>query len=92
MDPKAMRVKRSIPSPEERPHGPFMHVGSMRLADTGPGKIHKLDPESGDLLQGINVPGPEVRCTTLRDGLTRFCCAETRRVCAVALPVRHRNR
>ena len=58
----------------------------MWLGDTGLGKIHRLDPENGDVLDEIDVPEPEVHGMTLKDGLIWFCCAETRRVCTVPLP------
>lgn len=86
MDPKAMTVKRSIPTPGERPHGLFMHNGAIWLADTGLGKIHKLNPDTGEVLDEIDVPEPEVHGMTLKDGVIWFCCAETRRVCTVRLP------
>ncbi|HAC18325.1 MAG TPA: hypothetical protein DDY93_13875 [Dehalococcoidia bacterium] len=86
MDPGTMTVKRSIPSPGNRPHGLFMHEGSMWLADTGACKVHKLDPETGDVLDEIDVPAPELHGMTIHDGNLWFCCAETRRVCTVPLP------
>ena len=86
MDPATMEVRRSIPTPGDRPHGLFMDNGDMWLADTGMGKIHKLDPDSGEVLDEIDVPEPEVHGMTLRDGEIWFCCAESRRVCTVPLP------
>jgi streptogramin lyase len=86
MDPRSMKVKREIPSPDVRPHGLFMLDGFMWLADTGLGKIHKLDPANGKVLDEIDVPAPEVHGMTLHDGKIWFCCAETRRVCTVELP------
>ena len=57
----------------------------QRIADR---PITEIDaPEILSVLREIEVPDPEVHGMTLRDGLIRFCCAETRRVCAVALPV-----
>ena len=86
MDPRTMRVKRELPSPDARPHGVFMHEGAMWLADTGLGKIHKLDPDTGEVLDEIDVPEPEVHGMTLHEGEIWFCCAVTRRVCTVPLP------
>lgn len=86
MDPNMMTVKRSIPTPGDRPHGLFMHEGDMWLADTGMCKVHKLDPADGTVLAEIDVPAPEVHGMTLHDGNMWFCCAETRRVCTVPLP------
>jgi streptogramin lyase len=63
-----------------------MHEGSMWLADTGACKVHKLDPETGDVLDEIDVPAPELHGMTIHDGNLWFCCAETRRVCTVPLP------
>ena len=57
------------------------------LADTGIGKVHRLDPEDGRVLGEIDVPAPEVHGMTLHKGSIWFCCAATRRVCTVALPV-----
>ena len=85
MDPGSMRVKRSIPSPDIRPHGLFVDGGDMWLADTGARKVHRLDPENGEVLDEIDVPDPEVHGMTLRDGEIWFCCAATRRVCTIPL-------
>ena len=57
----------------------------MWLADTGARKIHKLNPENGEVLDEIDVPDPEVHGMTLHDGEIWFCCAMTRRVCTVPL-------
>ena len=86
MDPKTMTVKREIPSPDARPHGLFMHAGSIWLADTGLGEIHRLDSETGVVLDKIDVHAPEVHGMTFHEGEIWFCCAETRRICTVALP------
>ena len=42
-----------------------MHDGDMWLADTGVGKLHKLDPASGEVLDEIDVPAPEVHGMSL---------------------------
>jgi streptogramin lyase len=63
-----------------------MNGDDMWLADTGMRKVHKLDPENGDVLDEIDVPDPEVHGMTLRDGEVWFCCAVTRRVCTIPLP------
>ena len=86
MDPSTMRVKRSIPSPGDRPHGIFLHEGSLWCADTQQGKIHRLDPETGDVLNEMDVPSPELHGMTVHEGDIWFCCATTRRVCTVPLP------
>jgi sugar lactone lactonase YvrE len=49
-------------------------------------KVHRLDPETGEVRQEIDVPEPEVHGMTLHDGDIWFCCAETRRICTIALP------
>jgi hypothetical protein len=49
--------------------------------------IHKLDPEDGRVLDEIAAPDPEVHGMTLHDGEIWFCCASTRRVCTVPLPL-----
>ena len=86
MDPKTMTVKRSIDTPDMRPHGLFMHEGNMWLADTGIGKLHKLNPATGEVLDEIDVPAPEVHGMTLHDGQIWFCCAVSTRVCTISLP------
>lgn len=86
MDPRTMKVKRSIPSPGVRPHGLFIHEGAMWLADTQMRVIHKLDPKDGKVLDEIDVPDPEVHGMTLHEGNIWFCCAVTRRVCTIPLP------
>ncbi len=86
MDPSTMRVKRSIPTPGARPHGIFLHEGELWCADTAMRKVHRLDPENGDVLGEMDVPDPEVHGMTLHEGHIWFCCAETRRVCTIALP------
>ena len=50
MDPTTMEVKRSIPTPGVRPHGLFMREGEMWLGDTQMGKVHRLNPDNGDVL------------------------------------------
>ena len=86
VDPSTMRVKRSIPTPGDRPHGIFLHEGSLWCADTQQGKIHRLDPETGDVLDQVDVPSPELHGMTVHEGEIWFCCAATRRVCTIPLP------
>ena len=88
MDPATMEVKRSIPTPGSRPHGLFMREGEMWLGDTQMGKVHRLNPDDGDVLEEIDVPAPEVHGMTLHDDTIWFCCAVTRRVSTVPLPWR----
>ena len=58
----------------------------MGLADTGMAKVHKLDPESSEVLDEMDVPSPEVHGMTVHEGRMWFCCAVTCRVCSVPLP------
>ena len=48
--------------------------------------IHKLDPDTGKILDQIEVPDPEAHGLTLHDGEIWLCCATTRRVCTIPLP------
>ena len=41
---------------------------------------------TGEVLDEIDIPDPEVHGMTVHDGELWFCCAETRRVCTVTLP------
>jgi streptogramin lyase len=86
IDPSTMEVRRSIPTPGDRPHGIFLDGDDLWCADTQMAKVHRLDPETGEVLVEIDVPEPEVHGMTLHDGDIWFCCAETRRVCTIALP------
>ncbi len=45
--------------------------------------IHKLDPDTGAILDRIEVPDPEGHGLTLHDGEIWFCCATTCRVCTI---------
>ena len=60
IDTRTMETKRSIPTPGARPHGIFVHDGSLWCADTTMKLIHKLDPDTGNILDQIEVPDPEV--------------------------------
>ena len=86
IDPETMEVKRSIPTPGNRPHGIFSHGGALWCADTEMAKIFKLNVDDGSVLKEIEVPDPEVHGMTFHDGNMWFCCATTRRVCTVPLP------
>ena len=86
MDPSTMKGRRSIPTPGSRPHGIFLHGGDLWCADTQMAKVHRLDPQTGEVRGEIDVPEPEVHGMTLHEGEIWFCCAETRRVCTIALP------
>ena len=81
-----METKHSIPTPGARPHGIFVHDGSLWCADTTMKLIHKLDPDTGKILDQIEVPDPEAHGLTLHDGEIWLCCATTRRVCTIPLP------
>lgn len=86
MDPSTMKVKRSIPTPGNRPHGIFLNGDDLWCADTQMEKVHRLDPQTGEVRGEIDVPEPEVHGMTLHEGEIWFCCAETRRVCTKTLP------
>ncbi len=85
IDPSTMEVRRSIPTLRNRPHGIFLDGDDLWCADTWMAKVHGLDPETGEVRQEVDVPGPEVHGMTLHDRAIWFCCAETHRVCTIAL-------
>lgn len=86
VDTRTMETRHSIPTPDARPHGIFVHEGALWCADTTMKLIHKLNPDTGDVLDQIEVPDPEAHGLTLHDGEIWLCCATTRRVCTISLP------
>ena len=57
------------------------------LGDTTLGIIHNIEPKTGQLLDEINLPEPEIHGVTVHNDKIWFCCAETGRYCTVDLPI-----
>jgi len=80
-----LSVIKSIPTPGSAPHGIAWDGEALWCGDRAMGAIHKLHPETGEILEEILVPDPEVHGLTIHNGSLLFCCDPTRRVCRIAI-------
>ena len=78
-------VIKSIPTPGSAPHGIAWNGEALWCGDRAMGAIHKLHPETGEILEEILIPDPEVHGLTIHDGALLFCCDPTRRVCRIEI-------
>ena len=87
IDAETMKVERSIPTPGSAPHGIAWDEETRTIwcADRVMQKIHRLDSGSGDILDEIHVPAPELHGLTLYKGALIFCCDPSNRVCRIEL-------
>ena len=85
MDAETLAAERSIPTPGAAPHGIAWDGETIWCADRAMGKIHRLDPANGDVLDEIEVRAPELHGLTMHDGALIFCCDPSRRVCRVEI-------
>ena len=83
VDPETMKVLRSIPTPGAAPHGIAWDGEALWCADRALGVIHRLHPETGEVLDEIVVADPELHGLTFHRGALLFCCDPTRRVCRI---------
>ena len=80
-----LSVIKSIPIPGSAPHGIAWDGETLWCGDRAMGAIHKLHPETGEILEEILVPDPEVHGLTIHAGALLFCCDPTRRVCRIEI-------
>ena len=87
IDTETMEVERSIPTPGAAPHGIAWDGDTETIwcADRAMQKIHRLDPSSGDILDEIHAPAPELHGLTLYGGALIFCCDPSNRVCRIEI-------
>ena len=78
-----MEVLHSIPTPGPGPHGIAWDDGAIWCADKPTKTIHRLDPDSGEVLDKVHVPEPPLDGLTSHDGTLIFCSDPSRQVCRV---------
>ncbi len=83
VDAETLEVERSIPTPGAAPHGIAWDGETIWCADRVMRKIHRLNPCTGEILDEIHVPAPELHGLTMRDGALIFCCDPSGRVCRI---------
>ena len=77
------RVLHQIPAPGNRPHGLAWEGDDLWCVETNHRVIHRLNPQTGLILETIDIPEPhpEPHGMTLWEGHFWYCDAHTRAVC-----------
>ena len=84
-DISTRRIIKSIPTPGVAPHGLAWDGEGLWCADRASGIIHKLEPDSGVVMDEIKVKEPELHGLTFHENYLWFCCDPSRRVCRIQL-------
>ncbi len=86
VDPADRRVTADFPSPGTRPHGLEWSAGALWSADTDSRTIHRIDPDSGEVLAAAPAPdGTEPHGLTWDDDRLWFGDERARKLHRLAL-------